>query len=122
MSETIYTPIGKLHQRFPSTRHFTVALKTVDGRYWVPVDELQHVLPDAEKTAWVLDETKEVLLDAAADGCRGAFVLWPRDQNLIQTVSTVQDGEEIAEALSYAARQHRNPAFLARRRLLDLGS
>lgn len=122
MSEPPYTRIGKLHKRFPSTRHFTAALKTADGRYWVPVDELEALLPDADKTAWVLDETKQTLLAAADDGCRGAFVLWRREENLIQTVSTVQDGQEIAEALSYAARQHRNPGFLARRRLVDLGS
>jgi len=122
MSEIIHTRIGKLHKRFPSTRHFTAALKTDDGRYWVPVDELESLIPDAEKTAWVLDETKQVLLAAAEVECRGATVIWQREQNLIQTVSTVQDGQEIAEALSYAARQHRNPAFLARRRLVDLGS
>jgi hypothetical protein len=115
----------KLAKRFPSSRHFTAARKTDDGRWWVPLDEVEALLPDAEATAWVLDETKETLRDAASDGVRAAFVFWEgHDIRMpdVSVVSTVQDGHEVAAVFEAAARQQRNPSFEARRRLVDLGS
>lgn len=115
----------KLAKRFPSSRHFTAARKTDDGRWWVPLDEVEALFPDAEATAWVLDETKGALRAAVDDGIRGAFVFWElRDVRLpdVSVLSTVQDGHEVAIVFEAAARQQRNPRFEARRRLVDLGS
>ena len=120
--ETVYTKIGKLHSRFPSSRHFTTAIKTEDGRYWVPLDEVEPQFPDPEKTAWVLDETKQTLLECADQEIRGIFVMWNRQENAIRAVATVQDAKEIIEALEATVRQYRNPSFARGRRLIDLGS
>jgi len=117
--------MGKLAKRFPACRHFSSARKTDDGRWWVPLDEVEALLPDAEATAWVLSETKHALRSAADDGIRGAFVFWEFGairMPEVSVVSTVQDGHEVAAVFEAAARQQRNPRFQARRRLVDLGS
>lgn len=117
--------MGKLAKRFPSCRHFSAARQTDDGRWWVPLDEVEAVLPDAEATAWILDETKQTLREAASEGVRAAFVYWKgHDIRMpdVSVVSTVQDGHEVAAVFEAAARQQRNPRFEARRRLMDLDS
>jgi len=120
--EVIVTGVGKLHARFPSSRHFTTAIKTSDGRYWVPLDEVEPQFPDAAKTAWVMDETRETILFHAAQDIRALFLMWNREENAIRTATSAQDAQEIIEALEATVRQYRNPAFVRNRRLLDLGS
>jgi hypothetical protein len=103
----------------PLVDRFTSSLKSA-GRIWVPLDEVEALLPDPERTGWVSDETVELLNSATDQGVSGIVILWSREHNEIQTISTVEDADEIADALEHCRRKYRNPAWVKQRRMAEL--
>jgi hypothetical protein len=103
----------------PLGSRFTASAQIGD-RIFVPLDEVEALLPSPDRMAWVSDDTVELLSSAHAQGVNGIVILWAPGGEEMQTIATLEDPGEIADALEHCRRKFRNAAWVARRRMSEL--